>query len=76
MSRQLRTLPERREAVEDRREKPGAGYTPIQSADPDNRRISIRRDWKRRDLPRYPKLTDPMHPDEERELEDFLKGFE
>lgn len=71
----LRELPERREAVEDRREYPGSGYGQRAQLDPSNERIEQRRDWRRRNMPRYPKLTDPMHPDDEAEVVGFLGGF-
>ena len=71
----MRELEERRVAQEDRREKPGAGYGMAASLDPDNGRIEIRRDWKRRNLPRYAPLTDPLHPEDEAALVSFLREF-
>ena len=70
-------LPDRRAADGDRREQPGAGYGKGAALDPHNRRVAQRRDWKRRKLPRRHAnyLGDPMHPDDEAEMTDFLAQF-
>jgi len=68
-------LPDRRVADGDRREKPRAGYGIAASQDPTNRRIQVRRSWKK-NRGRHRNIDDPLTPEEEADMADFLRGFD
>ena len=74
MKRTLRKLPNRRVADGDRREYPYHGYGQGESRNPENRRIEQRRDW-RKNRGRVAPLGSPIHPDDEKDMSEFLGKF-